>query len=105
MQVQPTIVLFLPRILISSNFFSTSPDPAPASLLYEANTYQTQTKFYHLGTKFQGHLCKKLLSVWVGAQEGALEDIEIDALVLGNTLLETEPEVYHCKSCVLTIFL
>ena len=41
----------------------------------------------------------------MGAQEGALEDIEIDALVLGNTLLETEPEVYHCKSCVLTIFL
>merc|ERR1719367_1909061 len=51
------------------------------------------------------YLCKKLLSVWVGAQEGALEDIEIDALVLGNTLLETQPEVYHCKSCVLTIFL
>ena len=51
------------------------------------------------------YLCKKHLSVWVGAQEGALEDIEIDALVLGNAFLETQPEVYHCKSRVLTIFL
>merc|ERR1719192_46187 len=51
------------------------------------------------------YLCKKLLSVWVGTQEGALEDIEIDALVLGNALLETQPEVYHCKSRGLTIFL
>ena len=41
----------------------------------------------------------------MGAQEGALEDIEIDTLVLGNAFLETQPEVYHCKSRVLTIFL
>ena len=32
-QDHPTMVLFLPRILISSNFFRTSPDAAPASLL------------------------------------------------------------------------
>ena len=41
----------------------------------------------------------------MGAQEGAFEDIEIDALVLGNAFLETQPEVYNCKSRVLTIFL
>ena len=41
----------------------------------------------------------------MGAQEGTLEDIEIDTLVLGNAFLETQPEVYHCKSRVLTIFL
>ena len=41
----------------------------------------------------------------MGAQEGAFEDIEIDAFILGNALLETQPKIYHCKSCVLTIFL
>ena len=41
----------------------------------------------------------------MGAQEGALENIEIDALVLGNAFLETQPEVYHCKSRALAIFL
>ena len=67
--------------------------------------YLTRTKISTYRTRSQGHLSKKLLSVWVGAQEGALEDIEIDALVLGNAFLETQPEVYHCKSRVLTIFL
>ena len=41
----------------------------------------------------------------MGAQEGAFENIEIDALILGNALLETQPEVYHCKSRVRDIFL
>ena len=41
------MVLFLPRILISSNFFNTSADAAPASALYASNTSNTNDQYFH----------------------------------------------------------
>ena len=51
------------------------------------------------------HLRKKFFSIGVGAEEGPLQDIEVDALVLGHSLLETQTKVNHRQLCVLSIFL
>merc|ERR1719341_2910718 len=51
------------------------------------------------------HLRKKFFSIGVGAEEGPLQDIEVDALVLRHSLLETQTKVNHRQLCVLSIFL
>lgn len=41
----------------------------------------------------------------MGAEEGSLENIEVNALVLGHPLLETQTEIDHCQLCALSVFL
>merc|ERR1719180_206741 len=51
------------------------------------------------------HLCKKFFSIGVGAEEGPLKNIEINPLILSNSLLEAQSKVNHRQTCVLSMLL
>ena len=60
---------------------------------------------YHQPDPQYHHLSKKFFGVGVCAEESSFKNIEVDALILSNSLLETQSKINHCQPCVLSIFL
>ena len=51
------------------------------------------------------YLSKKGFSIGVCTQESSFKNIEVDTLILSNSLLVAQPKVDHCQLCVFFIFL
>ena len=76
--------------------------PTPKNIFIKCfvniNPWQTN---YHQSN----HLWKKFFGIGVSAEEGSLENIEVDTLVLRHPLLEAQTKVNHRQTCVLSVFL